>query len=173
MMKRAKEQFRDAGFSEENMLFEFVGDMRYMGQEHTVKVPMPCAPWSERDIEGIVESFHDIHERTFTYRLPRDPAEIVDMHLICTGKQDKPETAKTEPHRGSAETAKTGERKVYFTDEKWVDCPVYCRGSLGSGAVIHGPALVEEESACTVINTGQMLTVDDYGNLILEIVRNC
>ena len=39
---------------------------------------------------------------------------------------------------------------------------------LGAGAAVSGPAIVEEVTASTVVCPGQSLTVDDYGNLIIE-----
>ena len=45
---------------------------------------------------------------------------------------------------------------------------MYLREKLGSGAVLDGPVIVEEAAASAVVAKGQRITVDDYGNLIIE-----
>ena len=49
-----------------------------------------------------------------------------------------------------------------------MDTPVYLREKLGKGAVLDGPVIVEEAAASAVAAKGQRITVDDYGNLIIE-----
>ena len=59
-------------------------------------------------------------------------------------------------------------RSVYFTEDGWMETPVYAREKLGSGVSFEGPVIVEEIAASTVVAKGQTLTVDDYGNLVIE-----
>ena len=66
------------------------------------------------------------------------------------------------------ETARKETRRVYFEEEGWIDTPVYLREKLGSGASLDGPVIVEEAAASAVAAKGQRITVDDYGNLIIE-----
>jgi N-methylhydantoinase A len=169
MVIAAKAQFRDEGVKDENIEFEFVCDMRYLGQEHAVKVPAPPATWNESDKADIVGRFHDLHEQSYTFKLPDTPAEIVNLHLICRGKLVKPNVQKIKPHDGSVDSAKKETRKVSYADEGTLDTPVYYRDKLGAGAKIPGPAIVEEQMASTVVCLGQTLTVDAYGNLIIDL----
>ena len=169
MMAQAKRQFIDEGINEENIEFEFVCDMRYMGQEHTVKVPAAPAAWSENDKTEIVERFHDMHERSYTFKLPETPAEIVNLHLIGYGKLIKPNVKKIQRHEGTVESAKKEMRKVCYADEGWIDTPVYFREKLGAGAKITGPAIIEEQMTSAVMCSGQRLVVDDFGNLIIDL----
>ena len=37
--------------------------MRYLGQEHTVKVPVPNGNWDEKTLEEIIGRFHQLHEK--------------------------------------------------------------------------------------------------------------
>jgi len=169
MLNEAKAQFLEEGISAENTEFEFIADMRYMGQEHTVKVKAPPAPWKQDDKAGIIESFHEMHEQSYTFKLPQTPTEVVNLHLIGRGRLTKPEVSKLSPHKGSIEEAKKETRKVFYADEGWLDTPVYFRNQLGAGAKIAGPAIVEEQMASTVLCPEQTLVVDDYGNLIINV----
>ena len=47
--------------------------------------------------------------------------------------------------------------------------PVYARDMLRAGNKIAGPALVEEHASTTVVFPGDALTVDRFGNLVIEI----
>lgn len=168
LTKQADEQFEREGVAKEHIVYSFIADMRYMGQEHTVKVKVPPLPWSEETKEEIISRFHDTHEHFYTFRLPDTPTEIVNLHLVAYGRLTKPELAAIAPQEGPAEQARKEVRKVYFTDDGWMDTPVYDREKLGSGAVLEGPVIVEEAAASTVVAKGQKLTVDVYGNLIIE-----
>ena len=168
LLEQAGEQFEKEGIEPEARMFQFIADMRYMGQGHTVKVKVPPVPWSDGDKEEIIRRFHDTHEHFYTFRLPDTPTEIVNLHLVASGRLAKPEMTPIPPQKEPLDRARKEVRKVYFTDDGWMDTPVYDREKLGSGAVIDGPVIVEETAASTVAARGQRLTVDTYGNLIIE-----
>jgi N-methylhydantoinase A len=50
-----------------------------------------------------------------------------------------------------------------------VDTPTYDRALLKAGNRIEGPALVEEHASTTVVHPKDVLTVDDFGNLVIDI----
>ena len=47
LLSQAQEQFEKEDIPKENIVCNYIADMRYMGQEHTVKVNVPPIPWSE------------------------------------------------------------------------------------------------------------------------------
>lgn len=168
LLSQAQEQFEKEDIPKENIVCNYIADMRYMGQEHTVKVNVPPIPWSEETKEEIIQRFHDTHEHFYTFRLTDTPTEIVNLHLVAYGRLTKPELAKIPPQEDPVEDAKKEIRKVYFAEDGWMDTPVYLREKLGRGAVLDGPVIVEEAAASAVAAKGQRITVDDYGNLIIE-----
>lgn len=88
---QALKQYQEEGVSEEAVLFTRFADIRYLGQEHTVKVPVPNGEWSEETILEVVERFGDLHEQHYTFKLEGTPTEIVNLHLTAFGKVLKPE----------------------------------------------------------------------------------
>ncbi len=173
LQKQAADQFAKEGVPTDQIAYHFIADMRYMGQEHTVKVPVPPVPWTEEVKEEIIRRFHDTHEHFYTFRLPDTPTEIVNLHLVGYGRLSKPDLAPMKRQEVPVESAQKGIRKVYFTDDGWLDTPIYDRGRLGSGAILSGPVIVEEAAASTVVARGQKLSVDLYGNLIIETNTDC
>jgi len=75
---------------------------------------------------------------------------------------------------GSVSAARVGERRVYFGRASggaqvlgWTATPLYDRAVLGAGAVVSGPAVLEQIDSTTVLGPGQQATVDSYGNLVV------
>ncbi|MBN8203126.1 hydantoinase/oxoprolinase family protein [Bacillus sp. NTK034] len=165
---QALNQYQEEGVSEEKVLFTRFADIRYLGQEHTVKVPVPNGKWSKETLSEVVKRFGDLHEQHYTFKLEGTPAEIVNLHLTAFGKVLKPQMKKISSISSDIQEAYKETRPVYFEEEGWVETKVYYRSLFGKGMQISGPAIVEEQSASTVIYPGQSLTVDEYGNLIIE-----
>jgi N-methylhydantoinase A len=57
---------------------------------------------------------------------------------------------------------------VYFAGVGWKACPSIDRAQLGVGAVVTGPAIVEQLDATTVVPPGRRATVDRIGNLVIR-----
>lgn len=164
----AYEQFANEGIKQDDVVFNRFADMRYLGQEHTVKVPVPAGNWTNEQMHTVVQTFHQLHEQNYTFRLEDTETEIVNIHVTAFGKVHKPIIQKLE-RNVTLEDAKIETRNVYFEDPKgWMQTDVYKRELLPVNEPIHGPAIVEEKAAVTVIYQGQTLMVDDYGNLIIE-----
>jgi 5-oxoprolinase (ATP-hydrolysing) len=70
-----------------------------------------------------------------------------------------------------APTATTGEptdRLTIWAGGQWQEVPLYRRESCGAATVIHGPAVITEATATTVIEPGWEAQVDGQANLILR-----
>ena len=148
-------------------VFQRFADMRYMGQEHTVKVPIPGGKLTEKDVAEINERFHQLHEHAYTFRL-ESPVEVDNFHLTALGQVKKPEiTRLNKDEARTVEEAYKGERQVIF-DEGFLTTPTYERDLLPAGATLSGPLIVEEPAATTVVFPGQLLSVDEYGFLHIE-----
>ncbi|MDR3164379.1 MAG: hydantoinase/oxoprolinase family protein [Synergistaceae bacterium] len=156
------------GIPEDKRLFSYYADMRYAQQEHAVKVQVPPPPWDSNAKDEIVSRFHAAHEHYYTFRLEGTPVEIVNLHLAVHGLMDKPNPGEIKNEEIPLANLVKERRRVYFSGDAWQDAPVYDMGALFAGAVIDGPAVVEEKAAATLVERGQKLTVDVYGNLILE-----
>ena len=165
--EKAKAEYKEQGVDENTMTYTYYADMRYAGQEHTVKVQTPAPSWTEDVKADIVSRFHKAHEHSYTYKLEGTPVEIVNLHLAVYSRMDKPELNKLAKQTEPLEMALLETRNTYFTQGGWMETPVYSRSALLAGAEIKGPAIVEEKAASTLIGPGDILLVDDYGNLVI------
>lgn len=132
-------------------------DLRYVGQSFELTIPAG---------DHLRERFHAEHDRTYGFSAPSEPVEAVSLRLTSVGRIAKPPPRRIEP---GGRTEPKGRRPVYFGEAAdYVDCPIYDRYALTAGAVIPGPAIVEEFDSTTVLHPGFALRVDDVANLIIE-----
>jgi len=149
-------------------------DMRYVGQEHAATVELPIELFQREDRDGIKQRFDAVHATRYGYSAPAEKAEIVSLRSAVTGALRKPAF---EPiARGESappQAAFRGTRPVYFAEMgRSVDTPSYDRAQLLANNRIAGPALIEEYASTTVAHPGDVVTVDAYGDLVIEILRS-
>ncbi|HEY6026000.1 MAG TPA: hydantoinase/oxoprolinase family protein [Pseudolabrys sp.] len=154
------------------MQVERGADMRYVGQEHAVTVHLPRELFAAHDRAGIKARFDAVHETRYGYSAPGEKAEIVSLRSATIGLMRKPALEPVATGGESAEDAFTGKRTVHFSATGGVDTPTYDRARLKAGNRIEGPALIEEHASTTVVEPKDVLTVDAFGNLHIDIWRN-
>ena len=143
-------------------------DLRYVGQAYEVNVPVPDGPVDEDLIAAVVSLFHEVHQRQFAHSSEGDPVEIVNLRMIAMGRVEAPELGRQDTASGNVVPIE--HREVYFEESGgFVDCPVFERGVMGTGADVVGPAIIEQLDCTTVVHPGQKVSVDEWGNLIISV----
>ena len=160
MERGAIQYFSDAGYESEKLSLSRFLDMRYHGQEHTVRVPVDSIDSLEMN-----ERFHALHERAYTFRL-NSAVEIVNFHLTAFVATPKPKFKRAAPVKGPVRIKST--RDVHYDDWGLLTSAVYERDTLGPGAVVQGPAIIEEPAATTVIYPGMTAVIDEVGNIVIQ-----
>lgn len=151
------------GIGPEQRNFTFAADFRYLGQFHSISVPVSNpseADWWKP--EDVVEEFHRLHEQAYGHQDLESPVEIVNIRAEGVGTVQKP----TLPMLGNA--GKSAEpfsyRRILFKrNGDWMDVPVYRRGALAGGSNLEGPAVVSQSDTTVLILPSQMARVDDFG----------
>lgn len=154
------------GVSEEDVVITKSIDMRYAGQEHTVEIQVPFSVIDNKNIEEIIRNFHENHERLYSYTLPENGVEIVNIKVKALGKLEKPKMIEKDSVEGNALKE---EREVFYEESGWINTPVYDKDKLRVDEIIDGPAIIEEKTSSTILLDGDKLNKDKYGNLIIEI----
>ncbi|MAF49057.1 MAG: hydantoinase/oxoprolinase family protein [Rhodospirillales bacterium] len=151
----------------DNMEVQIKLDLRYVGQEFTLSVPIDLAQIEAGDVAGIRKAYDDLHELRYAHHAADEPVEMVNYRLVATGK--RPTLILPDVGSGGAEII-AAHRPVYFDDSASpVDCPVYDRRQLVSGYKISGPALIQEYASTTVMFAGDACEVTDTGELIITL----
>jgi N-methylhydantoinase A len=137
-------------------------DMRYHGQEHTVRVPLSEG---DLDLTEANERFHALHERSYTYRLA-SVIEIVNLHVV--GSVPSPKPALSAFATGGGDGTPKGRRVVDYDEDGRLESAIYERANLVTGVEIAGPAIIEEPAATTVVYPGMTARLDEIGNIVIE-----
>src|SRR5262245_23328160 len=163
MRDEARSSLRHSRGAEEQIAL----DLRYVGQEFTLSVPVTLAQLKAGSREAIRADFDALYEHRYAHHSPEEPVEMVNMRLGVIGKRAK----LAFPRLGKARSAKAAHhRDVYFTDsKKAVRCPVYQRDALAAGTRIAGPAIVQELGTTTVLFKGDDCKVASSGELVIRV----
>jgi N-methylhydantoinase A len=159
------------GLPKAAMSFSRQVEMRYVGQSYELTIPLPeqNGPLNRAMVQTVLEQFHREHDRAYGYSAPGEPAEFVTLRLTASGQITKPRLRELDQEGTAATAAQKATRPVYFAaSDGYVDCPIYDRYLLKVGAVVVGPAVVEEIDSTTVIHPGYAASVDKFGNLLLH-----
>ena len=141
-------------------------DMRYVGQGYELAVPVPSGRLAEASVDALRDAFNAAYAQRYGYCSPAEPIEVTTWKLTASGAG--PSVSLPRRARGSAEPR--SRRGAYFPETGgWTETPIYDRETLGAGAVLKGPAIVEERESTTVLPPRTKATVDDYGSLIVDL----
>jgi N-methylhydantoinase A len=160
-----------SGIAVERIEVVYELDMHYLGQTHTVAVPLPVSGPGDRlgvTEEMIRAAFDAAYSASFSRLLPGIATRIVSLRVAAIGRRPAFDFKVFAP--GPAATlakAALGSRRVWF-DGGWREARVWSRLDLPAGAVIEAPAVLEQPDATTVIEPGLVGRIDPLGNLILE-----
>jgi N-methylhydantoinase A len=164
---RLREIFKQENIPDEDIVVSYEMDLRYLGQEHTLSVAVP-GNFTEADKATASQAFDDLHYSVYGHNAPEEAKAMVSLKAIGIGKVKKPELqAIPEGDSSPAADAETGRRRVYRGEGRYEEFCVFRREELLAGNVIHGPAVIEETTATTVVESDQECNVDRYGNLII------
>jgi N-methylhydantoinase A len=142
-------------------------DMRYVGQGYELAVPIPDGPIDGRIAEALRAAFDRVYAHRYGYSDAQAAVELVTVGVTVSGAG--PEVQLPEQHASSRDTAQARkpDRRAYFAETRgYVPCPVYDRARLPVGAMIVGPAIVEEPESTTVLPPGTTAEIDAWANLL-------
>jgi N-methylhydantoinase A len=170
MEDRARMDFTATGMNEAEMTFLHYADIRYVGQEHTVKIPVDLATLAAPSAVGaITNRFHADHETRYTFRLPEVSLEIVNFHLVASVYVVKPKPQLRAAGTRRLEQTKVGTRQVFFEHDGQIASTVYDGALLEPGMAITGPPVIQDSSSSVVLPPKHKLSVDSYGNFIIDL----
>jgi N-methylhydantoinase A len=161
-------QFAHEGVAAGQVRFLRYGKLRYENQEHSVEVVLPDGPIDAGAVAAIAETFHAQYEREYTYRLDA-PVEFVGTHVVAVAEVGKLTPEPLPAGTRSLEDARAGRRDVDFATEGVHESDIYAGERLEPGMRFTGPAIVESAGSTIVIHPGNAVSIDDYGNVIIEL----
>lgn len=148
---------------------EYYAEARYLGQVWELDTPLASGSFTtQSDIAALVNAFHEVHERVFAVRDEGSPVEIVNWKARLTARiasQEAPNVARM----AKTDAKPSAIRQCFFGTATPVSTSIYKPDDLGLGAVIKGPAIVEEPTTTLVVYPGMTATISSAGNYLLSL----
>ena len=155
-------------FEARELSFEL--DMAYVGQTHTVSVPLTVktdrhnvTTPTRAEIEN---AFDETYTATYGRLLQNGARRIINLRSAVTGKRPKFDLSTLAPSE-DGRTEALGTRQVHFGGI-WRDTAIYDRLTLPVGTVITGPAILTQPDTTVLIEPNLQGRVDRFGNTIIE-----
>jgi N-methylhydantoinase A len=134
-------------------------DLRYRGQGYELNVPFGS---------DSAAAFHDLHRRRYGFADASRPIEIVNVRVRMVAPAPPFAQPRESMREGDGAQAIVGSRPAIFEGDA-IDTRIYERNQLRPGDTFAGPAIVSEYSSATFLPPGDVLRVDELGNLVIEV----
>lgn len=168
--ERAAAELTANGVAGENITTSREVEMRYRGQVHEVRVPVPEGPLGSESLTVVMEEFRRRYNRRYGSGAAADAAiEARTFVVRGVGRQAKPELVPEALGPEDPAGALVSERQVYFRPlGGFVATSIYRRELLRPGNSVPGHAVIEAVDTTMVIHPGQRADVDAWGNILLD-----
>jgi len=164
-----EDQLATEGIEPDSQEFLRSVGMRYVGQEHTLNIPVPNGGLEEADLSMITDRFDEAHEQQYRHSAPEEPKEIVTVQLTAKGMIESPDLPGVDVGDVSVpESAVIDERDVYFEDTGFVDTEIIDRAELQANNELSGPTIIEETTSTTVLPPSFEASVNEFGHIIVD-----
>lgn len=140
-------------------------EVRYLGQEHSLTVPVGRG----LDPDAVRAAFEELHHARYGHVMD-NRLQIVNLRVRGVGRIEKPDLPRHAPGDGDPARARAGQRDAYdFGTRTVTGFAVYDRAKLEPGDVLDGPVLIDEGTSTTVVHSGQRVQVDPFGHLLITL----
>lgn len=143
-------------------------DMRYVGQGHEIRIPLPDRALVDSDRDVLGRDFSERYRANYGLVIGDMPVEIVTWSVTVSGG-DKEDRVPEDRELGTLSAQAVALREVFDGHAGEVlDAALFQRGELAAGVEIDGPAIIAEDQTSTVVTACFRARVDSTGNLWLE-----
>jgi N-methylhydantoinase A len=155
------------GVGGDAMRFEVAADLRYVGQEYTLTLPIPGAHVAAFDDHAAetASRFHQAYHARYGHASTTEPVEFVAIRVAGISELDHPDAPSDGPAGSGAAPASV---KMRLRGET-VTAALHRREHVTEP--VSGPAIVLEETCTTVVEVGWTVRPVPGGHLLLEASR--
>ena len=155
------------GFAKSAIKIKRSLEMRYVGQVHECTVDIETFDINAKTIDRVKEAFHQRHEELYTYSERHSAVEVVNIESTILGLIDKPKLPVLGRRKRPDDAVREHRKAIFSASGKTIRTPVYSGDLLGAGAVVNGPAIIEEVTTTIVIQPGWTAKLHASGSYVL------
>lgn len=169
--KQAVAELKEEGFPVSAVTLSRFADAKYPNQIHELTIPIPSkGTIKKKDVASISETFHDLHERMFTYSVRDSSVDLFHWRVTAQGRMSRLEAQPASRTRKSSDLALKAQRAVYFSEaQDYITTNIYDGSLLRHGMTVSGPAVVEQENTTVVVFPEQTLKINKFNDFVLHI----
>jgi len=158
---------------DQSIVFERTLMMRFVGQGAETDLSIERKPfdqWGKNQIRGF---FDDAYKKLYGRTYPETPVEFVTFKLRASLPSREFRIPPIRQRTGKLADCTKGQRSAFsLVSKEYIPFTVYERSKLFPGAVMPGPAIIEERESTIIIGEDANASVDEFGfvwiNLNLE-----
>jgi N-methylhydantoinase A len=155
-----------AKFGSTPEVFQAVAQLRFSGQSHELNIRIPDVNNIDASaIELIRQSFIERHQSLYGHA--GYEIELVNLQVTGSKPNNKPLPLYDSPKPVSPNPNNTLRHDISFSGEMR-PTPIFNRDNLESAGLLHGPVLITQLDATSVVLPAWDLVTDEYGNLLLQ-----
>jgi N-methylhydantoinase A len=159
------------GYPQSRIRLDRYADLRYAGQNSELTIPVPAGALTPPSLGALQEAFAVEHEKTYGYRSPEEPVQVMALRLVARGLAAAPrlpDRLRIAPGATPDAAAAPAARPAYFGPALgWQPARLLARADMADGPQ-DGPFIVEEYDATTVIPPGWRARLDAWGAIVAE-----
>ena len=150
----------------ENIHKRYFVEARYRFQVWELEIEVKKNKFeNDDDVEQLIQEFHRVHDRVFAVTDEGQAVECLNWRGRLIADVNPPSL---EPSRGDDSTTAEPDRTrgAYFGEGE-VQTPIYFGAKLPTGAIVEGPAIIEEPTSTLVVYPGSTARVSAGGRYVL------
>jgi N-methylhydantoinase A len=156
---------------EVSILYERTLMMRFVGQGAETDLPVGSKSFHKFEKQQIRALFDDEYKRLYGRTYHETPVEFVTFKVRASLPQRPFDIPRLANKKGPLEKCIKGRRQAFSLIQRdFIPFTVFDRPGLFPGAVLKGPAIVEERESTIVIGEDARGKVDEYGFVWIEFV---
>jgi len=139
-------------------------DARFVGQGSETNLPIPEPDFTVLTPAELRWRFDELYEKLYGRTYPESPVEFVNFRVRASLPVRLLELPRLNGRGGALEAAMKGERPAYSgLAGDFIPFTVIDRYRLYPGAVLRGPAVIEERESTVIVDEGAQVRVDEFG----------
>lgn len=158
---------------DETIIFERALMMRFVGQGAETDLLIQQKPFDQWEKNEIRELFDNVYKKLYGRTYPETPVEFVTFKVRASLPAREFRIPPIRQAEGKLADCIKGERNAFSLVRKgYIPFTVYDRSKLFPGAVIQGPAIVEERESTIIVGEDANASVDKFGFVWINLISD-
>jgi N-methylhydantoinase A len=153
-------------------VFGFAADLRYLGQEHTISVPLAGAEdLKQGGSKALRDAFDTLHENRYGHAAANERIQVANLRLALTVPRGEDAATRwlTQPYAPEDAQPDTARDVVFDDPAAPLSARIVWRPGLAPGDTVEGPAVIEEPNSTSLLYPGDKAVVTEHGHIVVTV----